>query len=332
MTDSVFSQAISVFRAAKDSGVFDSKAFGHWRRNATRASWRRLEDAWQKEGCPAAFTWSILHQEVLTFAGTYDMDPLLVLGDFLYPPPQRTGAEGNWLDWQDNSVKKDIYDVAQAWVEKAKQSLENQTWMLLHLAIDSHQLDAWQQAPERCVAQLDWYKGMYALNFCDPARLTLAAISRVPSPTTEPMSWPNCMVQTAEAKWRNVSRCIELQAGPGLWVQYVMEGEPLRYTQRRQTTWTHLKLDGLDAWALEQYHAPSASFQDSFKTGRFDNVLAQHEAWAHQWWIECVLGMSKERAAELARNVHSPVCPQVPFVVDNDTLSSMLPDQGTVQS
>lgn len=314
-----------MFQAAKAQGTLDLQEFNQWRERATQSSWNELERAWQAANCPNAFTWPILQNQVETFAQTYGIEPFIVLGAFLYPPQQRIGAEGDWLDWQDQDVKTSIYEQSQRWAEKATQKLGDQSWMLLNLAVACDALDAWTRVPAQCVEHLDWYKAMYALNTCKPESLRLETLARVPSPlTTGPLPWTECMVQTAEAKWRNVSRCVELQAGPGLWVQYVMGGDPQRVHLRRQTTWNHVKLDGLDAWALEQIHSPAASFEESFRSDRFAEVKTQHGAWAHQWWLECVLGMEPARACELARNVHTPVCPGAPFVVDNATFTGLV--------
>ena len=66
-----------------------------------------------------------------------------------------------------------------------------------------------------------------------------------------------------------------------------------------------MKLDGVDAWALTQYIRPNKLFEASLEELGGHKRVLEHERWARQWWIQCMLGMDKEQAYQLARQIKS---------------------------
>lgn len=113
MNDSLDHQERAMFAQAHAVDVWNDDLFLGWLANANAHAWNRLEDAWQYEGNPASFSWPVLKNAVETYSNKFHASPLATLGCFLFPPGYSHGKEGDWLDWQDNRIKEDIFRTAQ---------------------------------------------------------------------------------------------------------------------------------------------------------------------------------------------------------------------------
>lgn len=319
-----------MFAHAAETGMLDGGMFKEWLGTAGTSAWGRLESHWQSAGCPASFSWDVLRQGVERTARGFCCPPLEILGAFLYPADNRLGYEGYWLDWQTPEVQTDVYRTAQQWMEQSDLGLDDQAWMLLNIARSSGNMKAWREAPYKCVEHLDWYKGMHGLNALEPKDLTLADIERIPRNNVPDIVWKDStnphvvtMIKCYQSKWRNVARFLETNAGPGLWLQYVLEGSPKQLEGRRMMAWENMHLLGVDAWALVQLYRPSGSFELSLESGLDGyKALEPYRGWAEQWWVQCVLGMEPEQALEMARRVNVAVPAQMDMQVDTSLFAN----------
>ena len=321
--------AQAMFSQADTTSVWDDGMFNAWLAVAGLAAWGQLESHWQSAGCPPSFSWDVLRKGVEKTSATFCSPPLETLGAFLYPQDHRLGYEGYWLDWQTPEVQQEVYRTAQAWLEKADVGLGDQSWMLLNIARDSGCMKAWREAPDKCVEHLDWNKGMYGLNAMEAKDLTVADIERVPPHGVPDVVWQSsnphvaAMLKCYQSNWRSVARCLETKAGPGLWLQYVLESPPKNLDGRRMTAWENMHLLGVDAWALVQLYRPSGSFELSLESGLDGyKALEPYKQWAQQWWVQCVLGMETEQALEMARTVRASVCLEETMQVDSSLFSN----------
>lgn len=206
--------------------------------------------------------------------------------------------------------------------------------MLLHLAVSTKNMPMWRKASNKCVAELGWSKGMYGLNACSLDVLTVADIERVPFNNVVERKDPfhktliGTMVESFTLNWRTVARCIENKAGPGMWLQYVLSAEPHGMQERRMTAWTYMQLDGVDAWAMHQFNHTAPTFEGSFEGARHFHPVDPYKEWAHQWWMECVLGMDRAQALNLARNIRTLVRPPDTFEVNPSVFADSAPVLG----
>lgn len=276
--------------------------------------WETLEEAWQRAGCPDAFTWPILRQGVLHCSTRLNISPLETLNAFLFPPQAPVGYEGFWLDWQTEETKKDVYRTAEMWMASTT-DWDGQAVALLNLARDTRCMEEWYCGPLQYVKHLDWYKAMMLLN-CMPADILKPKhILRVPwngvplsQRGAEDQRAMHVMAKCSKNSFRNVARCLEDRAGPGLWLHYVLDGPVDSLEDRRRLAWNAMRLDGLDAWALAQFYKPSSSFEqslDGIASSVYSTAVVRHSEWAHRWWIQCALGMTMDVAIGQIRAIHS---------------------------
>lgn len=293
-----------MFANARTSGVWDDAVFSQWLVNADTHDWHQLEGAWQREENPSAFTWSTLKKGVEDYAAMFSAPPLCVFSSFVFSPEIQC-TEGDWIHRQEDTVLNDVYRTAQFWMETSTSSLDNQAWQLLRLAIRTNNMPAWRQAPEKCVAEMDWRKGVYELNSCDKDQLSIEDIVRIPTGSPN-SSLIDAMLKCYQTNTRVVARCIEQQGGPGLWLQHVLGGSENGMLSRRYTAWQNMQLDGVDAWAMVQYFRPATSFEASLDgVGGYKSVQA-YEHWAKQWWVQSALGMDPKQACAMSCHIRSP--------------------------
>ena len=310
-------QALALFAYSNATGEWPETAFAQWQACADIAAWNQLEEAWQREGNPESFSWKILKMAVEAFSQRSGMRPLTVLDNFLYPPGVVV-QEGYWLDWQTDADKADVFLTAQKWTEAAVaestlngdpddvDGLKDHAHMLLRLAVSTDNMPLWRNAPEACVAYLDWDSAMPMLNWSSVKPLLLSDIQRIPVGERS-LSMVEMLLKASAKEWHNVARCIEFEGGPGLWAQHVFSGGPRDMEFRRKRAWNNMKLDGVDAWALVQYVRPAPSFEESLNEMERAKFVMPHEPWARQWWMQCVLGMDYAQAYSMACCIRAPI-------------------------
>ena len=287
------------------TGVWDENHFFDWLKEATVEDWTEVEELWQRAHCSELLNWPALRQSLECTARKEDVSPLHVLGAFLYPS-NGMGYEGYWLDWQKPEIRKEVYRTAQTWLERVPQPTAQQALTLLNIARDAQCMAEWRIAPEGCVASLEWLAGMRALNYrATLDDLNLEDIRRVPTHDLfegGPVdAW--AMVKCYDENYRVVARCLEVHAGPGLWIKYVMNGTERGVEYKRRLAWQYMKLDGVDAWALSEYIQPSALFEQSVEQLGSEHEIHHYLTWARGWWLECQLGMTPVRALSLAEHI-----------------------------
>ena len=293
------------FRLEARAGVWDENLFSYWLKEATVSDWATLEELWQRAHCSDLLNWSLLRSSLEYTAQKENVSSFDALSSFLYPA-HGLGYEGYWLDWQEPEVRSEVYRTAQTWLECVSQPTAQQALVLLNIARDAQCMALWRTAPDSCVASLEWHHGMRALNHrASLDDLNLDDIRRVPTHHLFDHApfWESAMVTCYEVGFRTVARFLEIQAGPGLWIQYVMDGSARGYEMKRRRAWENMKLDGVDAWALSEYIRPSASFEKSLADLGDRHTIHDYSAWAKRWWIECQLGMPPMHALALAKAI-----------------------------
>ena len=324
-----YNLARTIFAEAQATGPWNTEAFSAWRLKANMQDWEHLERAWQSEDCPESFSWSVLKEAVEQSACRVRCAlPLPTLGTFLFPR-DTVVHEGFWLDWQTDDVKKNVYQTAQHWTEAATSELDEHAQLLLRIAVSSSCMPEWRAAPNKCVENINWYDGMRTLNGCTLTQLIITDIERIPLNNTPvgnegPLhnTLISTMIKSCNSNWKTVARCIEDKAGPGLWLTYVLSGDKKFMESRRAFAWNNMKLDGVDAWAMSQFIRPAASFEQSFDGMLGYKPVLQYKEWAHQWWLQCVLGMDSAQALDMVRSIHSGVRAPESFEVNAALLSS----------
>lgn len=319
MNNPSYDRALALFSNANSTGMWDDAAFSAWLAGANTHAWNQLEEAWQREGNPEKFSWPVLKRAVKTFSSTFCAPPFETLIAFFFPPGV-VYQEGHWLDWQTDEVKKDIFRTAQGWMEQSSVGLEEQAGALLLLAVVTDNMPLWRQAPEKCIKELDSDEGMRLLNSVGAEHLLVSDIERVPTNLPN-VSMVEQMLKAVQYERRAIARCIELKAGPGMWLQYIFSGNERSLEGRRMTAWNNMKLDGVDAWAMSQYIRPATSFEASFEGMSGYKLVREHDTWARQWWVQCMLGMDYAQAHRMACCVRTPLVQDETYPVD-ELLSS----------
>ena len=313
MNDPSYDRALALFAKAHNTGVWDGTAFSAWLEGANTHAWNQLEEAWQREGSPETFSWPVLKQAVETFSRTYCAPPFATLSAFLFPPGV-VYQEGHWLDWQTDATKADIFITAQTWMEQVQWVFSEQAASLLKIAVLTDNMQLWRQAPDKCLQDLDWDMGQRLLNRCGVEKLLVSDIERIPGNKNK-SSRLDLMLTAVSFERRAVARCLELKAGPGLWLQHIFSSEK-NMEIRRKFAWNNMMLDGVDAWAMSQYVRPATSFEASFKGMSGYKPVREHDTWARQWWVQCMLGMDYAQAYSMACCVRTPLVQDETYPVD----------------
>lgn len=324
INDPVYDHACALFEKANSTNLWDSNAFAGWLAGANTQSWNYLEEAWQRSGTPATFSWEILKTALKRYGQTRHATPLSTLTEFLFPPGIAY-QEGHWMDWQTDAVKAEIFTTAQEWmrtdrIKTVNWNCQDKPLSLLRIAVLTKNLPLWRQVPKECIDNLEWKISMYWLNVSGIENLFISDIERIPEDKSK-SSLVDIMLQAVQFEWRTIARCIELEAGPGLWLQYVFSGSKASFEGRRRTAWNNMKLDGIDAWAMSQYVLTAPSFEASFDGMNGYKSVREHETWARRWWTQCMLGMDYEQAYSMACHVRTPLVLDETYPVDELLLS-----------
>ena len=313
MNNPAYDCALALFAAAHRTGVWDETAFSAWLAGANTHAWNQLEEAWQREGNPETFSWPVLKRAVEKFSSAFCAPPFATLSTFLFPPGA-TYQEGHWIDWQTDSVKAEIFTTAQAWMERAEWGFSEQAASLLKIAVFTDNMQLWREAPEKCLQDMEWNTGQRLLNWYGAEKLRVSDIERIPGNKGK-SSQLDLMLTAVQFERRAIARCIELKAGPGLWLQHIFSSDE-NMESRRKFAWENMKLDGVDAWAMSQYFRPATSFEASFEGMSGYKPVRAHETWARQWWVQCMLGMDYAQAHSMACRVCTPLAQDETYPVD----------------
>lgn len=294
--------ALRMFKKAKGSGILDLKDFAHWTINARFDDWRKLHSAWCEADQPAALNWPILKEHIQLYSDSSTMGPLPVLWQFL----ERSQDLYHWITSQSQETCDAVYRTCEHWLQGQKSTSPQDQLILLSIARVTNSMGLWSKADNTLTEQLEWCDAMDVMNRC--GALSMDYIERIP---TTKMLFAT-MVECAECQWHHVAQCIENTNGPGMWLEYTFTGAEDFFDIRKEISKKHVRKDSLDAWALEQYDLPNATFETTFPAD-----LDVYKSWAHQWSISCVIGPTQESSLALVRSITTQVRTDVSIDVDS---------------
>lgn len=271
MIEDHFSIVCALFTDMDNKGVWDEAAFNAWCLNANSTAWGVLEPAWRYAGSTPLLTWKIVKNAVLEQSARVGTAPLTVLGIFLYTD--------DWFSNQTLELKQDIFMTAQHWIMQSTVDMEFQSWVLLNIAFDSGFMKEWRQMPSLYRQSIEWHAGMFTLNTFG-TDLTIEDIQAMPKKYAH-QTLGGIMAKCYDYENSGVAKYIETYAGPGIWLEYVLEGTHSDIKDATELAHKYMQQpNSLESWAIEQYITPAASFDTSL-------AGAEHREWAYRWWLGC---------------------------------------------